>query len=64
MDSWFCNARIKAVTLTASQIELDDDDGFAEPDAAEAEPVVKDVSEEEPEPPRPEGGRPKLQRIK
>ena len=44
--------------------EVGDDGGFAEPDAAEAEPVVKDVSEEEPEPPRPEGGRPKLQRIK
>lgn len=42
--------------------EIGDDNGFAESEALE--PAVDDVSDEKPEPPRPEGGRPKLQRIK
>ena len=42
--------------------EVGDDSGFAESEAVE--PAVDDVSDEKPEPPRPEGGRPKLQRIK
>ena len=42
--------------------EVGDDSGFAESEAVEA--AVDDVSDEKPEPPRPEGGRPKLQRIK
>ncbi len=42
--------------------EVGDDGGFAESEAVE--PAVDDVSDEKPEPPRPEGGRPKLQRIK
>jgi len=42
--------------------EVGDDSGFAESEAME--PAVGDVSDEKPEPPRPEGGRPKLQRIK
>jgi stringent starvation protein B len=33
-------------------------------EAGEAEEVVDDSADETPEPPRPEGGRPKLQRIK
>ena len=41
--------------------EIGDDNGFAESEALE--PAVDDVSDEKPEPPRPEGGRPKLQRI-
>ncbi len=44
--------------------EVGDDGGLGEPEAVEAESVVTDVSEDGPEPPRPEGGRPKLQRIK
>lgn len=35
---------------------------YAEPEAIDS--FVEDASEEKPEPPRPEGGRPKLQRIK
>ncbi len=42
--------------------EIGGDSGFAESEAVE--PAVEDVSDEKPEPPRPEGGRPKLQRIK
>jgi len=42
--------------------EVGDDSGFAESEAVE--PAVADVSDEKPEPPRPGGGRPKLQRIK
>ena len=42
--------------------EIGDDNGFAESEALE--PALDDVSDEQPEPPRPEGGRPKLQRIK
>lgn len=42
--------------------EIGDDNGFAESEALE--PALDDVSDEKPEPPRPEGGRPKLQRIK
>ena len=42
--------------------EIAGDSGFAESEAVE--PAVDDVSDEKPEPPRPEGGRPKLQRIK
>ena len=42
--------------------EIGDDNGFAESEAVE--PALDDVSDEKPEPPRPEGGRPKLQRIK
>ena len=42
--------------------EIGGDNGFAESEALE--PAVDDVSDEKPEPPRPEGGRPKLQRIK
>ena len=42
--------------------EIGGDNGFAESEAVE--PAVDDVSDEKPEPPRPEGGRPKLQRIK
>ena len=42
--------------------EVGDDSGFAESEAVE--PAVDDISDEKPEPPRPEGGRPKLQRIK
>jgi len=42
--------------------EIGGDSGFAESEAVE--PAVDDVSDEKPEPPRPEGGRPKLQRIK
>ncbi len=44
--------------------EVGDDSGLGEPDAVEAQSAVEDVSEEGPEPPRPEGGRPRLQRIK
>ena len=44
--------------------EVGDDSGLGEPDTVEAQSAVEDVSEEGPEPPRPEGGRPKLQRIK
>ena len=42
--------------------EIGGDNGFAESEALE--PALDDVSDEKPEPPRPEGGRPKLQRIK
>lgn len=42
--------------------EIGGDNGFAESEAVE--PALDDVSDEKPEPPRPEGGRPKLQRIK
>ncbi len=42
--------------------EVGGDSGFAESEAVE--PAVDDVSDGKPEPPRPEGGRPKLQRIK
>ena len=42
--------------------EVGGDSGFAESEAVE--PAADDVSDEKPEPPRPEGGRPKLQRIK
>ena len=41
--------------------EIGGDNGFAESEAVE--PALDDVSDEKPEPPRPEGGRPKLQRI-
>ncbi|MBP5998477.1 MAG: ClpXP protease specificity-enhancing factor [Azonexus sp.] len=44
--------------------EVGDDSGLGEPDTVEAQSAVEEVSEEGPEPPRPEGGRPKLQRIK
>ncbi len=44
--------------------EVGDDSGLGEPDTVEAQSAVEDVSEEGPEPPRPEGGRPRLQRIK
>ena len=42
--------------------EIGGDSGFVESEAVE--PAVEDISDEKPEPPRPEGGRPKLQRIK
>lgn len=42
--------------------EIGGDSGIAESEAVE--PAVEDISDEKPEPPRPEGGRPKLQRIK
>lgn len=42
--------------------ELGEDAGYTAPETAE--PALEDASEEKPEPPRPDGGRPKLQRIK
>ncbi|WP_153145921.1 ClpXP protease specificity-enhancing factor [Dechloromonas sp. H13] len=42
--------------------EVGDEGGQAAEEAAE--PLPEDAADENPEPPRPEGGRPKLQRIK
>jgi len=44
--------------------EVGDDGGLAEADGAEVMPVVATVSQDEPDPSPPEGGRPRLQRIK
>jgi len=44
--------------------EIDGEEGFAEGDVNEVIAEVSDSEEPPPEPPRPEGGRPKLQRIK
>ena len=44
--------------------EVGDDGGLAEADGAEVMAVVATVSQDEPDPSPPEGGRPRLQRIK